>query len=694
MATTYVSLANLQKYDGLLKQYIADGWYNKTAIDGFLATIDAREATFITKSVNDLVNYYTKSETYTKAEVVALVDTIPKFSILVVEELPTEDISTTTIYLLRNSEEESGDLYTEYIYVDDEWELLGSQTIDLSNYYTKDEVDDIVPTTISDLPNDALYISQTDAEDYVVTGVRGPNDSVYQKGDVTLNKGMVGLSLVENKSSSQILAGMTANNVTSALGYKPISKEEVPIASTKRSGLIRLGDGFIPQTYQGTFFDQEVWGSSFVAKVEEPTDDIVSFKIYCDGYTGSTSEEPFSKINRVVINSYTEVSEGSFIGVEDIIEYDPPKISVTIKKSDLPNYMQAQTEMWGNIIVDYTLSDHSHFIVEGFNSQTKFTEATDIPHTISQMDDTNIYRPNEGDILIAQSVPTPYGGTTTEWANASPDRLIDGYLGRGFSQCENISKIGHYQVTANTPYPVLLTNSKNIYENPCLYFSQTGGSFINTFSIEVNYEVTTGSSTTSGSVTIPGYFDYDEPQYGYINMLHNTVSTIPGSAMITSLEINCDTNITIDLWFCKYPNNKYNTGILAQSDDYSITQPKTGQVLTFDETTNKWKNADVSGGGGGAVSGVKGDSESTYRTGNVNITKANIGLGNVENKSSASIRGELTSSDVTTALGFTPANSSSALTKSTNGSVGQFAVSDGQGGVTWVTMTNAEEVQY
>ncbi len=35
------------------------------------------------------------------------------------------------------------------------------------------------------------------------------------------------------------------------------------------------------------------------------------------------------------------------------------------------------------------------------------------------------------------------------------------------------------------------------------------------------------------------------------------------------------------------------------------------------------------------VSGVKGDSESSYRTGNVNITKANIGLGNVNNTSDA-----------------------------------------------------------
>ena len=66
------------------------------------------------------------------------------------------------------------------------------------------------------------------------------------------------------------------------------------------------------------------------------------------------------------------------------------------------------------------------------------------------------------------------------------------------------------------------------------------------------------------------------------------------------------------------------------------------------------------------ITGVKGDAESSYRTGNVNITKANIGLGNVENKSSATIRGELTKANVTTALGYTPATQD-AVTTTTNG---------------------------
>lgn len=38
------------------------------------------------------------------------------------------------------------------------------------------------------------------------------------------------------------------------------------------------------------------------------------------------------------------------------------------------------------------------------------------------------------------------------------------------------------------------------------------------------------------------------------------------------------------------------------------------------------------------------------------VTKSQVGLGNVENKSSATIRGELTKGNVATALGFTPAN--------------------------------------
>lgn len=83
----------------------------------------------------DLGSYYTKSETN------ELVSAIPKFAIAVVDELPTEGVSSTTVYLLASTESSDGNLYTEYIYVGGSWEKLGEQKVDLTDYYTKAEVD-------------------------------------------------------------------------------------------------------------------------------------------------------------------------------------------------------------------------------------------------------------------------------------------------------------------------------------------------------------------------------------------------------------------------------------------------------------------------------------------------------------------------------------------------------------------------
>jgi hypothetical protein len=53
---------------------------------------------------------------YTKEEINDMISVIPKFAISVVNQLPTEDISTTTVYLLPNNSGETSNLYDEYIY--------------------------------------------------------------------------------------------------------------------------------------------------------------------------------------------------------------------------------------------------------------------------------------------------------------------------------------------------------------------------------------------------------------------------------------------------------------------------------------------------------------------------------------------------------------------------------------------------
>lgn len=93
---------------------------------------------FVTNAVNDLTYYYLKSETYTREEVVNLISQIKGVSILPVEVLP--DTGETNIIYFLPKEGTEDDIYDEYIWLGGKWERIGSTSVDLSKYYTKDEV--------------------------------------------------------------------------------------------------------------------------------------------------------------------------------------------------------------------------------------------------------------------------------------------------------------------------------------------------------------------------------------------------------------------------------------------------------------------------------------------------------------------------------------------------------------------------
>ena len=105
---------------------------------------------FITNAVNNLTNYYLKSETYTQAEVNSLIGAITTIDIRVVQQLPTTDISTTTIYFTPKQNPVSPNIYDEYVYVNNSWELIGTTQIDLSDYYTKTQVDNLIVDFVTD----------------------------------------------------------------------------------------------------------------------------------------------------------------------------------------------------------------------------------------------------------------------------------------------------------------------------------------------------------------------------------------------------------------------------------------------------------------------------------------------------------------------------------------------------------------
>jgi len=63
---------------------------------------------------------------------------------LVVDELPTEDISTETIYMLPTNDSDADNAYEEYVYTNGKWEKLGDKdTVDTTIRENLGTVEDI-----------------------------------------------------------------------------------------------------------------------------------------------------------------------------------------------------------------------------------------------------------------------------------------------------------------------------------------------------------------------------------------------------------------------------------------------------------------------------------------------------------------------------------------------------------------------
>ncbi len=94
----------------------------------------------------------------------------------VVNTLPTENISTSTIYLVPATTPGTENIYDEYIYVNGNWEHIGSTTVDLSDYVTKtffnqnvgDATKNYVATQVAKVHN--LYIEMYESGSVPVVG--------------------------------------------------------------------------------------------------------------------------------------------------------------------------------------------------------------------------------------------------------------------------------------------------------------------------------------------------------------------------------------------------------------------------------------------------------------------------------------------------------------------------------------------
>lgn len=94
---------------------------------------------------------------YVDGSIAASIAGVTQFSLVPVDTLPTESIRTDVIYAIPSDNPQEQNVRIEYVYVNDSWEILGNTNIDLSDYYTKSEIDAMI-TTNNDI--DALFPSE------------------------------------------------------------------------------------------------------------------------------------------------------------------------------------------------------------------------------------------------------------------------------------------------------------------------------------------------------------------------------------------------------------------------------------------------------------------------------------------------------------------------------------------------------
>lgn len=211
--------------------------YDDTEIKDDIANLNTNKAdkseipdvsNFITRSVNDLLNYYKKTETFTKQEVNDLISAISTLTLEVVQTLPTEDISTTTIYLVPKTTAETNDIYDEYIYVSNAWEHIGSTQADLSNYYTKTQVDGKVDF----YDGSTTYTTVQSTIERLITDFQGALD---EKAYVT--------DVVDKTSAQTITGSKTFNEKIVANNIGTAYSTEIFNIKAGTSALLSVGSG-------------------------------------------------------------------------------------------------------------------------------------------------------------------------------------------------------------------------------------------------------------------------------------------------------------------------------------------------------------------------------------------------------------------------------------------------------------------
>lgn len=117
------------------------------------------------------------------------------FDVQVVQELPATG-DAHTLYFVPSADPQTQNIYDEYLYTNNEWEQVGSTAVDLSDYYTKTQVDTLLDDKVSDyytktqvntlLDDKAEIVEITQAEYDALSVEEKNNGKIYSITDAVI----------------------------------------------------------------------------------------------------------------------------------------------------------------------------------------------------------------------------------------------------------------------------------------------------------------------------------------------------------------------------------------------------------------------------------------------------------------------------------------------------------------------------
>ena len=190
MASTKIKNAIIVPVSNGLKLAVGntseDNQASAISVSGLKTFIDSDKATVATTgSYNDLVdtpnlNNYAlittlNSNFYNKSEVNNLINGIHTIEFKVVDSLPPVG-ENNIIYLLPNEEQGYQNIYNEYIWIpeSESYEQIGTTETNLSNYYTKSEVNNLIPS----VGNGTITVNQDGVQKGVFTLNQNSNATI------------------------------------------------------------------------------------------------------------------------------------------------------------------------------------------------------------------------------------------------------------------------------------------------------------------------------------------------------------------------------------------------------------------------------------------------------------------------------------------------------------------------------------